>query len=68
MPGDRGQPRLLPRPAVHPHLDGVDALVLGPGHPGHRGAPRSSRCEPFGTSIRDSVLIGACCDQPRVAQ
>src|ERR1700722_19042560 len=23
---------------------------------------------PFGTSMRDSVLIGACCDQPRCAQ
>ena len=23
---------------------------------------------PFGTSMRHSVLIGACCDQPRCAQ
>ena len=30
--------------------------------PGFNGA------EPVGTSIRDSVLIGACCDQPRGTQ
>src|SRR5215467_13932895 len=30
--------------------------------------PARTVAEPFGTSIRDSVLIGARCDQPRVAQ
>ena len=30
--------------------------------------PGASLAPADGTSIRDSVLIGACCDQPRCAQ
>ena len=30
--------------------------------------PARTVAEPFGTSMRDSVLIGARCDQPRCAQ
>ena len=38
--GHGGQPGLVPRAAVHPDLDRVDALVLGPGDPGDRRGPR----------------------------
>ncbi len=40
MLGHRGQPGLLPGPAVDPDLDGVDAPVRRPGDPGDGGSAR----------------------------
>src|SRR5262245_39685324 len=42
-PGDRSQLGLTPRTAIHAHLDGIDALVLSPGHARDRGPSRLHR-------------------------
>ena len=69
MPSLGGQPGLLPRAVVHADLDRGDAAVLAPRRRRRPATgPALTWASGPGTSIRDSVLIGACAAQPRWVQ